>query len=82
MLKCLIQQSHCQVTDNITSHIGENGRFSCLFGPHRKRKWHQMEEDKEQFHSRNLMKELGDKVKLIESLKDQVERYEKREPNF
>ena len=36
-----------------------------------------MEEDKEQFRFSNLKKELWDKVKLIESLKDQVERYEK-----
>ena len=41
-----------------------------------------MEGDKEQFHSSNLKKELGDKVKLIESLKDQIKRYEKEIVKF
>ena len=41
-----------------------------------------MEGDKEQFHSSNLKKELGNKVKLIESLKDQIKRYEKERVKF
>ena len=41
-----------------------------------------MEEDKEQFHSSNLKKKLGGKVKLIESLKVQVEKYEKESRTY
>ena len=63
-------------------NIGENGRFSRLLGVSRKRKQHQMEEDKASSNQKELKSKLDDKSKKIEDLITQVDKFKKERVLF